>query len=577
MGALAAVNLVDDDEAPPINGVDCLAWDCDVETGGYYYSFTTQDYSGTHFWIWALITNAFVLEDLIPASGQSGLYIIARDSTGNFGYWHVGGKDTYEGGWRCFIADLSSIPDTNNGTNPDMSDCTGLGLGVRCTGKSKAAHNCFIDFLRTGNAGLKILTTAASVADWQDIFDGDDSIGIGCMRQSGLVSFGQGQLQLGDNTSGDIEFVDTGKLVVFEDVLVAASLHEIKVIGNSGGTIKFRMGVKSGVRGIQGCTLKGNIPFKFTATDTDIDELKLYGSLLNNAGDISLPVTATGREVLDCVFEACGVVIASTCIVKYCSFINSDAEAVRLASISHNVDTCSFIGCAVGVQITVAGTYTFNALKFAGCTVDVENTALATQVTVYADTNQDTDINLDGDPTAAGQTFTATAGKLSRARFWMKKTGTPSGNMVAKLYATSGGAPIGVALATSENLAADSLGATYGWADFEFWDEYTLVASTVYAIIVEYTGTGANYATLGVDASTPGHSGVGYVYSGSWSSQTWDACFSVNRDGIVKINASNGADPSSTSNTGAVAGVVIIINTVTLTVTVKDENRVATS
>jgi hypothetical protein len=49
----------------------------------------------------------------------------------------------------------------------------------------------------------------------------------------------------------------------------------------------------------------------------------------------------------------------------------------------------------------------------------------------------------------------------------------------------------------------------------------------------------------------------------------------VNRDGIVKINASNGADPSSTDNTGAVAGVVIIINTVTLTVTVKNENRVA--
>lgn len=575
MGALGAVNLVDDDEAPPINGVDCLAWDCDVETGGYYYSFTTQDYSATHFWIWGLVTNAFVLENIVPASGQSGLYIIGVDGSGNVGYWHVGGADTYAGGWRCFVADLGSTPNTNNGTNPDMSDCVGLGLGVRCTGKSKATHNCYIDFLRVGNAGLKALTTLSSVAEWQDVFDGDDGIGIGVMRQSGLVSFAQGQLQFGDVSSGNIEFADTGQLVVFEDVPVSATLHEIKVVGNSGGTIKFQMGTKSGVRGISGCTLKGNIPFKFTATDVNIDELKLYGSLFHNAGNIALPVTAVGRELLDCVFEACGVVIASTCPITYCSFINSDAEALRLASTSHNVTICTFIGCAVGVQITAAGIYTFNNLKFAECTVDVENTALATQVTVYADTNQDTDVNLDGDPTAAGQTFTATAGVLSRARFWMKKTGTPAGNMVAKLYATSVGVPTGAALATSEDLAADSLAGTYGWADFEFWDEFTKSAATVYAIVVEYTGTGSDYVTLGVDNSSPGHAGTGYVYSGSWSSQTWDACFSVNRDGIVKINASNGADPSSTSNTGAVAGVVIIVNTVTLTITVKDEDRVA--
>ena len=133
-------------------------------------------------------------------------------------------------------------------------------------------------------------------------------------------------------------------------------------------------------------------------------------------------------------------------------------------------------------------------------------------------------------PERTAQSFVATAGILTRATFFLKKEGSPPGNMVAKLYSDSGGSGPNAVLATSNTIPADSLTTTYALVDFEFEDEFVMVPSITYWISIEYsTGDTSNWVWAGVDAASPTHSGANYDYTTIWNSNTYDLCFYVNR------------------------------------------------
>jgi hypothetical protein len=228
-----------------------------------------------------------------------------------------------------------------------------------------------------------------------------------------------------------------------------------------------------------------------------------------------------------------------------------------------------------------ATTVTADNLSFFGHPSDypqwhVENDQNATTVDSYPESNQDSSLSLSTTVSRVAQTFVATAGELSNARFYLKKTNSPTGYATAKLYATSGGAPTGDPLAVSEStFDVTRLDTTnYQLVQFEFDCEYTLVASTTYAIALEYTATSTNTVDVGTDNSTPGHSGTGYTYNGSWSSSTHDVCFYVSRDGIVTITALGG-NPSTDVSTGSPPGATCINNQVDITVHAIDATSLA--
>lgn len=137
--------------------------------------------------------------------------------------------------------------------------------------------------------------------------------------------------------------------------------------------------------------------------------------------------------------------------------------------------------------------------------------------------------------TDIGQTFVpAVDASLTSCVFYLNKNGTPTGtlNMTAKLYATSAGLPTGSALATSTALTANNLTTSLALTTFTFPIAYSMTPGTTYAIIIEYTTGGAsnNSIAVGVDTSSPTHSG-GSVYSinsgSSWTTNTYDVCFYV--------------------------------------------------
>lgn len=106
---------------------------------------------------------------------------------------------------------------------------------------------------------------------------------------------------------------------------------------------------------------------------------------------------------------------------------------------------------------------------------------------------------------------------VDKLTFWMLKTGTPPGTIVAKIYAGSGTLytkeitggnyiPTGTALATSDTVTATTLTTGYTWITFNFSGANNILLSddTVYEMTVEYSDAGsgvANSVSVGLVAN----------------------------------------------------------------------------
>lgn len=139
-----------------------------------------------------------------------------------------------------------------------------------------------------------------------------------------------------------------------------------------------------------------------------------------------------------------------------------------------------------------------------------------------------------------GQSFTAIAGRLSSASFYLRNNGgTATGSVVAKLYAHSGtygtsSVPTGTALATSTAIDVATISSTFGSVTFTFDSTYTLVNTTKYVIAIEVDTVGSGQVHVGLDSTSPTHSGNRITYSTTttnWTADsTTDAIFSVYAD-----------------------------------------------
>ncbi|MDX1486572.1 MAG: hypothetical protein R3268_00120 [Acidiferrobacterales bacterium] len=154
-----------------------------------------------------------------------------------------------------------------------------------------------------------------------------------------------------------------------------------------------------------------------------------------------------------------------------------------------------------------------------------------TQRSEAEDSNAETGNNFSlGNGTLIGQAQSFANGpnakKITKARFRLKKVGSPTGTLNAILYAHSGSfgsssIPTGAALATSEGFDVSVLTTSYQEIELLFYDaqQASMTASTNYVIAVEYSGgDGSNY--VDVEGDTTGtHAGNQSDLTGT----TWTA------------------------------------------------------
>ena len=100
---------------------------------------TKLNLSNKHVRFWFLITSG----GLVNLYANGGIQFWATDGT-NTGYWYVGGRDTYAGGWQNFVVDMSKPVDA--GTKPsDMTQITQIGTRHNLTTIGKNVDNVWID------------------------------------------------------------------------------------------------------------------------------------------------------------------------------------------------------------------------------------------------------------------------------------------------------------------------------------------------------------------------------------------------------------------------------------------------
>jgi len=148
-----------------------------------------------------------------------------------------------------------------------------------------------------------------------------------------------------------------------------------------------------------------------------------------------------------------------------------------------------------------------------------------------------------GSASARGMAFTTPAGlkyTLTSAKFYLKKIGSPTGNVTAQLFASTGtvgtdAAPTGSVLATSDNVDVSGFLTEPALITFTLSTPYEMDADTDYCIVFVNPGSGIdgdNYPSMGVDESSPTYSGNRLLYNldSGWYGTSLDYAFYVYGD-----------------------------------------------
>lgn len=342
------------------------------------------DMSGIkHLRCWYICTSGGLLNTFAAGGIQIGISDGANEC-----FWYLAGRDTYEGGWINLVVDVSSTQ--SSGTKPSsMNAITSITIRNNQAG-GKNVDNVWIDNLCLCDGLIAYGDDGGSYFDYDNIFlgDADPTLGIGILRKIGGQYFSTGSIEIGNSAADTAtKFQAKSQVLVFEDRPVNAALYGLIPVDYGGANAtEFIMGNKSGTAGIQGCVIRtaseSQTPKFYVdgATDTDVDNFKLYGTTFFDGGLIDFPGAAVNVEILGCSFESCLQVDPDDASVSGCFFINtSDVDAALLWNESIDISSCSFIANTTGAGIempSAAGTpYSYDALFFSGNTYDVLNSS----------------------------------------------------------------------------------------------------------------------------------------------------------------------------------------------------------
>lgn len=213
-------------------------------------------------------------------------------------------------------------------------------------------------------------------------------------------------------------------------------------------------------------------------------------------------------------------------------------DSVQIA-VNMNFDRVGATQTRLGVA-NYGGTFPTTAVLDVLSMASLQTKGVPASIAEYSESNQDSTTNLfSGSAIALGQSFqVASACRLSSVSFYIKKGGSPTGNINVTIYASTGtlgtsSKPTGSVIATSANVDISSLTTSLALVNFAFTgiNKINLSALTNYVAVINYSGgSGADFLAVGLDSSTPTFSG-NESFSGDLT--TWtavsgsDLCFYV--------------------------------------------------
>lgn len=423
--------------------------------------------------------------------------------------WFLTGSD-FEGtsGWICYVVDPASTPDWSTGT-PVMTSVDYIGIrsnSINAVGAgSFKPKNILWDALRYGTK----LTITGSTGTFQDIYAIDSSVAnqFGILNKSSGIFLGGGKLVFGTTgQSAPCIITDSKQTLVWQDFRVASGFYEIQLVGNTTpNTTTMTLGTYSGGLTSGGYTIRG------VGLDTQrlIAPVIVSGGTGYTANDI-LTVSG-GTSTVTAQFKVTtvsGGVI--TAIVMQTAGSYSVPPTGTLSVTGGTGNSATFTATAAGGSIwTLTASASNQTLNLYDCKLsEMKSAALASTSTLRGCT-----ITNSGEITTNGAT-------IDSCTFQDVKTAAP-------------------------------ISATYAMI---------IASATEMSTITNSKFINCNIAIKITAAGT-------YTFNNlTFSGNTYD--IENSSAGAVIINATNGANPVTYTNTGG--GTTTINTSVNLTLTVKD-------
>jgi hypothetical protein len=348
------------------------------------FTISSTNLSATHLRIWLNYASIGFLD----LQSNGGIRLFMSDGT-NTGYWYVGGRDTYGGGWVLLTVDTSRAFDSGSCTKTAV---TSLGFALQLTGSPRNAVNTWWDYFVYGN-GLTITGgTSGDPVTWDTVAQADKTAGYGVVQKVNGVYFVSSNLVFG--SASDIYFEDTNQLVVFEDQPVNADLYKIEPQGS--GTTSWKL-TSSVLKSASTSTR-----FDLLLNNAALDTLVFTGNSVVNADAVRFK---TGQSVSSCVFQGCNQIQVGSASFSGNTVTGSpDTAGALLWPDGNGVQNCTFSNNSRGIQLNTTGSKDFVGIKFSGNTFDLNNTS-GSAITV----------NVSGGGTASGVTYTGSTVSVQSA------------------------------------------------------------------------------------------------------------------------------------------------------------------
>jgi len=331
--------------------------------------------------VWLIIK-----DNLVVTEALDGMQIVLGDgdanNDNNQGYV-IGGSDNpglvLGNQFYCLRLDVSNrtgltvIQHRSNGA-PTFTAIGSVGYGaLHAIAARGNVDNLFLDrmtFINNGSYAFTINAGTSGTPITLDTLvsqDRDPTNGWGLFTQGVGQSFTLfASMEWGTPTgTADSYFSQSDSQIYLDGQQVGTGHFIFRTIGNATGTNSFVL---------DNCVLvSSGEPAIWDYTDTNMNIIDIQSSQYIDMGTISWPVTGgTTRQVLSSTFINCGQIDFSTITATNCSIIGSrNANGAILLDADGNSTnqtglTFTSDGTGHGVEITAAGSYTFNNWEFSG-------------------------------------------------------------------------------------------------------------------------------------------------------------------------------------------------------------------
>lgn len=311
---------------------------------------------------------------------NGGVALAVQDTSGNTSYWDLDGNNTYTGGWKVSVVDMSTTPSRNSGTAASLTAVQYVGIVWITTGNVGGGDpNCYIDEILSWPASGIVVTgnTTSLIDDLVDTIDDDATNGpYGIFeRRSGII-FSKARLVFQQDAT---DMSETDRTLVLENPVfdggstIDSTLAEIGIENDNATAGELFTLTRCSIISAdpdETVTTDANREFDFTVADNatfDTCLISGFSGTVMHLGD-------TSNSYDDCTFQQCSQIEDAGAVVRR-GFVRDTTEtatataaALLWTSSSDWEDTAFFMGTSNShaIEIETSITDTWTGFSFTG-------------------------------------------------------------------------------------------------------------------------------------------------------------------------------------------------------------------